>query len=612
MPSGSNAQSYIQPGQGGYAGPAAGAVAPGSSSSSGFPIQTPQNTIMDQISGVASGYASQLMQWAQGQFSKTSAITDQAVNNFFQVSQQMQGMSKGMIDQYNNLFAPENKQLVADANSYASPTRLATDMGAAGATAAQAGQAAEQNSLQQLQQFGIDPSSGRYAGLINADNVQNAANVAGQENLQNRADVATGQQLRAEAVQVGAQLPSSIANVENTGIQANAGAENAELANANTGANLMGLPNNYLQTAMGIKMPFSGSTSQSQQFPPSISSPGGGKGGGDGGGSGGGNGGGSGGGNNPGNGQPSAYQAGAMGGPGSPYGGAIGGQTFGGGKGAPGISSTGGGTRGIGQSPGGGDQSDPFSLDAQNPWSGDQMVNPGAGPTTDLSQTFNDQGGGASAWNPDFNKMGDTSGMFGGQWNDPSNSFDSNPGVFGNAPPPNTTDLGGFDPTQGGGGYNTTTPQGWQDSTVTTDYSAPPSQDISSNYDPNAYGGDSSGGDWSSADSGGGDSYFARGGAVPQHMRTPPRYKMPNMMAQGGQVPAQASPSGGQQTDDVRAQGPGQAPMRLNANEFVIPQDVALWKGQEFFQNMINDSRKKRMSPGGAPAKPTAKPMGVQ
>ena len=107
----------------------------------------------------------------------------------------------------------------------------------------------------------------------------------------------------------------------------------------------------------------------------------------------------------------------------------------------------------------------------------------------------------------------------------------------------------------------------------------------------------------------GGNGSNSSGGVDPTQMVSNPGVDTTGTIygfAMGGQVPAAASPSGGQQVDDVSAQGPGQSPMHLNANEFVIPQDVALWKGQEFFQNLINDSRKKRMSPGGAPAKPSA------
>lgn len=55
----------------------------------------------------------------------------------------------------------------------------------------------------------------------------------------------------------------------------------------------------------------------------------------------------------------------------------------------------------------------------------------------------------------------------------------------------------------------------------------------------------------------------------------------------GGGVPATASPSRGAITDDVPAQ--------LTAHEFVIPKDVAVWKGHEFFTKTIDQARKSLM-----------------
>lgn len=77
---------------------------------------------------------------------------------------------------------------------------------------------------------------------------------------------------------------------------------------------------------------------------------------------------------------------------------------------------------------------------------------------------------------------------------------------------------------------------------------------------------------------------------------------VPGDVTSGGAVPMEASPSRGAVTDDVNA--------KVNAGEFVIPKDVALWKGQEFFQKLIAQSRKANES---APAKPSvgAVPAGV-
>jgi hypothetical protein len=88
----------------------------------------------------------------------------------------------------------------------------------------------------------------------------------------------------------------------------------------------------------------------------------------------------------------------------------------------------------------------------------------------------------------------------------------------------------------------------------------------------------------------------------------PPPTGMPQRMAGGGQAgrqpePTQGgfvsrslSPSGGSQVDDVQA--------RLNAGEFVIPKDVATWKGKEFFYKMIAQARKNRSAPNGGTEKP--------
>jgi len=82
---------------------------------------------------------------------------------------------------------------------------------------------------------------------------------------------------------------------------------------------------------------------------------------------------------------------------------------------------------------------------------------------------------------------------------------------------------------------------------------------------------------------------FEKGGAVPE---------APPGATPGGNVPLAASPSGGRAIDDVDA--------RLTAGEFVMPKDVVTWKGEEFFQKLIEQSRKSKPA---APAQP--QPMAV-
>ena len=83
----------------------------------------------------------------------------------------------------------------------------------------------------------------------------------------------------------------------------------------------------------------------------------------------------------------------------------------------------------------------------------------------------------------------------------------------------------------------------------------------------------------------------------------PPGPPMPTDATPGGGVPAYASPSNGQVTDDV--------PAMLTANEFVIPKDVATWKGHEYFAKQIDQARaaqqkfSQRDDIGGEPTQAT-------
>lgn len=488
----------------------------GSSSSTSTPTfqETPENSIIDQISATAAGLAGQMVNWANGVFANTSRITDQAVGNFFQVSRQMAGLSDNLTGQYNNLFAPENAQLVADANSYASPARMAVDMGQAGATQAQAGDQALKNSEEALRSYGINPSDGRYAALDKAMAVQNAANIAGAENMQRNADIDRGQRLRSEAVNIGAQLPAAISNVNNTALQANTGASNASLANANTGANLQRIPNDFLRTAMDVKLPPTGQNSQSQSR-----------------------------------------------------------QTASGPAPQPRQGSGSGSGSGAGGSGSGGGSSGPAWMPQHTGYTGDHTgyaARGGAQPGSKVIPIPPQEGTGptegeGTSWPLDFEDTGQATN-WDGDIQTSGQPYDFGPYTGG----------GGFDEPSDAGGFNG---GGWGGDS----YSG------GGDYGQSAYSGVSDPG----------SDYYAGDYTQPSS-----DYDMGGAYAGGGAIPQTMSPSGGAQVDDIPAQGPSGQPLQMNANEFVIPQDVAQWKGQEFFQNLIAKSRKMRVT---APAHP--KPM---
>ncbi len=128
--------------------------------------------------------------------------------------------------------------LMRTADTYASGQRLATDVGMAEAGVQQAGEQGLEASKADLESYGIDPSSGRYAALDQASRVKTAAAAAGAGNQQRMADIATGNAMKNQAI-------------------------SAELQNSAYGNQVSDTMNNLLGT--GIRLPYSplGTASQS-------------------------------------------------------------------------------------------------------------------------------------------------------------------------------------------------------------------------------------------------------------------------------------------------------------------------------------------------------------
>jgi hypothetical protein len=126
-----------------------------------------QTPILEQIAKYSASMAPQVYQWGMDQFNK----------------------NQGNID-----------ALMRNALSYASPQRIATDVGQAEAGVQQGAEAGRQAAIQDLQSYGIDPSAGRYAGLDQANRVMTGASAAGAGNQQRMADIAQGNAMQNQAI----------------------------------------------------------------------------------------------------------------------------------------------------------------------------------------------------------------------------------------------------------------------------------------------------------------------------------------------------------------------------------------------------------------------------
>src|SRR4029077_19627770 len=126
-----------------------------------------ESPILRSIAQQAQGMAAPIYQWGMDQFNKNQGNIDMMMRN---------------------------------ALMYASPQRIATAMGQTEAGVMQGAEAGRQNAIRDLQSFGIDPSSGRYAALDTANRVMSGATAAGAGNQQRMATEATGNALQQQAL----------------------------------------------------------------------------------------------------------------------------------------------------------------------------------------------------------------------------------------------------------------------------------------------------------------------------------------------------------------------------------------------------------------------------
>lgn len=426
------------------------------SQSSSFIPNYSQTPILESIAQYAENMAPQVYQWGMQQY----------------------GANQGNIN-----------DLMRTADTYASGSRLAADVGMAESGVSQAGEKALQNSKQDLESYGIDPSSGRYAALDSASRVQTAAAAAGAGNQQRQADIATGNAMKNQAI-------------------------SASLQNANFGLGTSNAMNALLST--GIRLPYSPLGTQSSSASQNSSA-----------------------GESSGQSvsQNSGFSLGAPGGGGAGGGGGGVNMNMPPRSGGGGSGSGGGGTGDIG--------------------GGVPRGNSGSGGGGSGGGGFPDSGGGGGGGTPG---LGLGNGDPWGSGIDPAYSGDT-----GQSP------YSAYDPGQSGmpgsGGADVSGDNwggGYQDPGFSGDWGANPMAD-SAQTQEFAGGGP--------VDDGDGDEdqgYDPSGGAGQ-------RFVSPSL-----------SPSNGQRTDDVSA--------KLNAGEFVLPDDVVKWKGEEFFQNLIGKSRQARES----------------
>lgn len=178
--------------------------------------------------------------WAKDQYGQDKALTQQVVNSAISTQNQNDANAQKAQARYEQVYQPVEDQYVKTAQNYDSPQQEALDMGRAASNVNTQFDQQRSAALQNLEGYGVDPSSTRYAALDIGTRAAGAAAAAAAANQASVGDKAQAATLQADAINVGRGLPSEVAGDYGTALSAGNQAVNSTLATTASGANTMG------------------------------------------------------------------------------------------------------------------------------------------------------------------------------------------------------------------------------------------------------------------------------------------------------------------------------------------------------------------------------------
>lgn len=186
------------------------------------------------------------LEWAKEQYGKDSKVYDKIVDSFLDDQEESSAAAAKDRKFYEENFQPLERDLANEAKTYDTPERRQKEMGAAQAGIAEQYNAQRENAQRELEAYGIDPSSTRYAALdIGVRTAQAAAQAASGTAANNRVED-VGRALRSEAINVGKGYPGQVASSYQTAAQMGSGAAGTTGNATSIGGQTMGTAPQYM------------------------------------------------------------------------------------------------------------------------------------------------------------------------------------------------------------------------------------------------------------------------------------------------------------------------------------------------------------------------------
>lgn len=184
--------------------------------------------------------------WAKEQYASDKGIYDRIVDGFLSDMDYNSSIAKQDREFYEQHFQPLEEDLAREAASYDTQERREKEMGSAQSAVAQQFSAQRENAQRELEAYGIDPSSTRYAALdVGMRAAEAAAAAAAGTGASNRVED-TARALRSEAINVGRGYPGQVAQSYQTASQQGGGAAGITGQGTQIGGQTMGTAPQYM------------------------------------------------------------------------------------------------------------------------------------------------------------------------------------------------------------------------------------------------------------------------------------------------------------------------------------------------------------------------------
>lgn len=204
------------------------------------PDYSPIINAQTNLANTAAAHSASMMEWAKQQFANNRNLADMVTQGLIRTRDEAADASTDARDRSGALLDPGEQRLLDNLDKYTDPERRAGTMGAAQAQVAQNFDAARDNATRELESYGINPSSTRFAALDLGARTQQAAAMASAGNVASRQDDALANAALDKVIAQGNQNSGAADRAAGISTTAGLGATNADLATTASGANTMG------------------------------------------------------------------------------------------------------------------------------------------------------------------------------------------------------------------------------------------------------------------------------------------------------------------------------------------------------------------------------------